>query len=140
MKMTNREMLIVIKNAAPALEHIKEVAEKIISRTYDIHIVYANYIDVKEDDVVVGYSYSCRGDYGNEEVIIPIEWFDEGFDYVKAHEEILRKEEANRKRAEKARLKRAAEKRKKAKELKEKKEYKTYLKLKEKYESNGDLI
>jgi hypothetical protein len=137
MKMTNREMLMVIKNVAPSLEHIKEVAEKIISKTRDIYIEYANYIDVKENDVVVGYNYSCRGEWGNEEVIIPIEWFDEGFDYVKEYEKILRKEEANKKRAEKARLKRAAEKRKKAKELKEKKEYKTYLKLKEKYE-NGE--
>ena len=136
--MTNREMLMKIKDAAPSLEHIKEVAEKIISRTRDIYIDYANYIDVKEYEVVVGYSYSCRGEWGNEEVIIPIEWFDEGFDYVKEYEKILRKEEANRKRAEKARLKRAAEKRKHAKELKEKKEYDTYLKLKEKYESKDN--
>jgi NurA-like 5'-3' nuclease len=135
--MTNREMLMVIKDAAPSLEHIKEIAEKIISKTRDIYINNANYINVTETDVTVGYDYSCRGEWGNEEVIIPIEWFDEEFDYVKAYEEILRKEEANRKRAEKARLKRAAEKRKQAKELKEKKEYDKYLKLKEKYESKG---
>jgi hypothetical protein len=135
--MTNREMLMEIKNTAPSLEHIKEVAEKIISRTRDSYIDNVNYIDVKEYDVIVGYEYACRGEWCNEEVIIPIEWFDEEFDYVKAYEEILRKEEANRKRAEKARLKRAAEKRKRAKELKEKKEYNTYLKLKEKYEPKG---
>ena len=93
---------------------------------------------MKEYDVIVGYEYACRGEWWNEEVIIPIEWFDEDFDYVKAYEKILRKEEANRKRAEKARLKRAAEKRKHAKELKAKKEYDKYLKLKKKYE-NGDL-
>jgi hypothetical protein len=136
--MTNREMLMVIKDAVPSLEHIKEVAEKIISKTRTSYIDNVNYIDVREYDVIVGYEYACRGEWCGEEVKIPIEWFDEGFDYVKAYEEILRKEEANRKRAEKARLKCAAEKRKKAKELKEKKEYNTYLKLKEKYESNGD--
>lgn len=135
--MTNREMLMEIKNTAPSLEHIKEVAEKIISRTRDSYIDNVNYIDVKEYDVIVGYEYACRGEWCNEEVIIPIEWFDEEFDYVKAYEKILRKEEANRKRAEKARLKRAAEKRKKAKELKAKKEYDKYLKLKKKYE-NGE--
>jgi hypothetical protein len=139
MKMTNREMLMKIKDAAPSLEHIKEVAEKIISRTRDRYIDNVNYIDVKEYDVIVGYEWACRGEWCNEEVIIPIEWFDEDFDYVKEYEKILHKEEANRKRAEKARLKRAAEKRKKAKELKAKKEYNTYLKLKNKYE-NRDLI
>lgn len=133
--MTNREMLMEIKNIAPLLEHIKEVAEKIISHTYDYHIDYVNCIDVNEHDVEVNYAYTCRGEWGNEDVLIPIEWFDEGFDYVKAHEKILRKEEARIKRAEKARLKRAAEKKKHTKELKEKKEYKTYLKLKKKYES-----
>ena len=135
--MTNREMLMTIKNVASSLEYIKEVAEKIISETCDSHIERVNHIDVREHDVVVVYEYTCRGEWGNEVVIIPIEWFDEGFDYVKAYEKILRKEEANRKRAEKARQKRAAEKRKRAKELKEKKDYKTYLKLKEKYE-NGE--
>lgn len=130
-------MLMVLKNAAPSLEHIKEVAEKIISTTIDCYMEYVNHIDVQEHDVVVNYEYKCKGEWGSEDVIIPIEWFDEGFDYVKAYEEILRKEEANRKRAEKARLKRAAEKRKQAKELKEKKEYDKYLKLKEKYESKG---
>jgi hypothetical protein len=138
MKMTNREMLMVIKDAAPSLEHIKDIAEKIISRTRDSFITQVNYIDVQKHDVIVGYEYKCGGEWCNEEVIIPIEWFDEEFDYVKEYEKILRKEEANRKRAEKARLKRATEKRKKAKELKEKKEYKAYLKLKEKYESNGN--
>lgn len=136
--MTNKEMLMVIKDAAPSLEHIKEIAEKIISKTCDSHINHVNYIDVKEYDVIVGYEWACRGEWCNEEVIIPIEWFDEGFDYVKEYEKNIRKEEANRKCAEKARLKHATEKRKQVKELKKKKEYNTYLKLKEKYESKGE--
>jgi hypothetical protein len=137
--MTNREMLMVIKDATPAFEHIKEVAEKIISKTCTYSIDGVNYIAVTETGVFVGYDYSCRGEWDRTEIEIPIEWFDEGFDYVKAYEKILRKEEANRKRAEKARLKRAAEKRKQAKELKEKKDYKTYLKLKKKYENEDPL-
>ena len=132
--MTNREMLMVIKNATPSLKHIEEVAEKIISNTCDNHIEGVNYIVVTETDVLVGYDYTCRGEWDRDEIEIPIEWFDEGFDYVKEYEKILRKAEANRKRAEKARLKRAAKKKKQAKELKEKKEYDTYLKLKKKYE------
>lgn len=136
--MTNREMLMVLKNATSSFVHIKEVAEKIISRTCDSSIEYVNHIDVQKNDVVVNYAYTCRGEWGNEDAIIPIEWFDEEFDYVKEYEKFLRRAEANRKRAEKARLKRAAEKKKHAKELKEKKEYNTYLKLKEKYESNRE--
>ena len=135
--MSNREMLMVIKNAASSLEHIKEVSEKIISNTCDIHINHVNWIDVKEYDVIVDYEYTHSGEWGNNEIEIPIEWFDEGFDYVKAYEKILRKAEANRKRAEKARLKRAAEKKKRAKALKAKKEYATFLKLKKKYEAKG---
>ena len=141
--MTNREMLMVIKNTASSLEHIKEVAEKIISNTYitntcEHHINHVDYIDVKEHDVVVIYEYKTTHGWGNDEVTIPIEWFDEEFDYVKAYEEMLRKKEKNRKRAEKARRKRAAEKKKKAKVLKEKKEYETFLKLQKKYEAKGD--
>lgn len=117
--MTNREMLMVIKDATPSLKHIEEVAEKIISNTYDSHIEGVNYFVVTEPDVIVGYNYTCRGEWYNDEIEIPIEWFDEEFDYVKAYEKILHKEEANRKHAEKARLKRAAEKSKQ--ELKEKK-------------------
>ena len=131
--MTNREMLMKIKDATPSLKHIEEVAEKIISKTYDSRIEGVNYIVVTETDVLVGYDYICRGEWNRDEIEIPIEWFDEGFDYVKAYEKILRKVEANRKRAEKARLKYAAKKKKQAKELKEKKDYKTYLKLKKKY-------
>ena len=120
--MTNREMIMVIKNNASSLEHIQEVAEKIISKTYDRRIESVNYLYVKEYDIVVSYYYT-RGDvWRNGEIAIPIEWFDEEFDYVKAYKNILRKKVGNRK---------------KAKELKEKKEYKTYLKLKKKYE-NGE--
>lgn len=138
--MTNREMLVVLKNTASSLEHIKEVAEKIISNTYvtntnDSHINHVNYIDVKEHDVEVDYEYTNRYGWWSEQVTIPIEWFDEEFDYVKAYEEMLRKKEEKRKCAEKARRKRAAEKKKKEKVLKEKKEYKTFLKLKKKYEA-----
>jgi hypothetical protein len=136
-KMTNREMIMLLKDATPAFKHIREVAEKIISKTYTYSIDGVNYIAVTETGVFVGYDYSCGGEWDRTEIEIPIEWFDEEFDYVKAYEEILRKEEANRKRAEKARLKRVAKKKKRAKVLKEKKEYKTYLKLKDKYESKG---
>ena len=140
--MTNREMLMVIKNAASSLDHIKEVAEKIISNTFitntcDHHINHVDLIYVKANDVVVIYEFRTRYGWGNDEVTIPIEWFDEGFDYVKAYEEMLSKKEENRKRAEKVRRKREAAKKKRAKALKEKKEYATFLKLKKKYESKG---
>ena len=118
--MTNKEMIMIIKNNASSLEHIQKVAEKIISKTYDRRIESVNYLYVKEYDIVVSYYYT-RGDvWCNGEIAIPIEWFDEEFDYVKAYKNILRKKAGNRK---------------KAKELKEKKEYKTYLKLKKKYEN-----
>lgn len=148
--MTNRELLSEIKNVEPAFEHIKDVAEEIISNTCDSRINHVNYIDVREYYVIVGYEYACKGEWYNEEVKIPIEWFDEESDYVKEYEKMLRKTEAHRKHVEKARLKRialfnsmymqlfATEKTNYTKTLKEKKEYETYLKLKKKYE-NGDL-
>lgn len=128
-QMTNREMIMVIKNSESSLEHIKEVAEKIVANTYDRRIEYVNYVYVKEYDIVVSYHYTYGSRWHKCEIELPIEWFDEEFDYVKAYKNILRKEAANRKRK--------AGNRKKAKELKEKKEYKTYLKLKKKYE-NGE--
>jgi hypothetical protein len=135
--MTNREMLSAIKNVEPLIEHIESVVFDIIKDTFDYHIRYVEDISVLDTYVVVYYENSYRGVYEHNGVKIPIEWFDEGFDYVKAYTEFLRKEEAKRKRAEKARLKRAAETRKRTKELKAKKEYETYLKLKKKYE-NGE--
>jgi hypothetical protein len=80
--------------------------------------------------VVVYYENSYRGFYEHNSVNIPIEWFDEGFDYKSAYLELLRKAEEEKKKAE-------VEEKQKQKELQEKKEYDTYLKLKEKYE-NGE--
>ena len=134
--MTNREMIMVIKNFESSLEHIKDVAEEIISKTYDRCIFNVDSIDVTEYDIIVEYSYTHGDELRNEDVIIPIEWFNEEFDYVKAYKELLRKAKEEKRKAKEVRKKYEAEKINRAKELKEEKEYVTYLKLKAKYYSN----
>ena len=95
--MTNREMLMVIKNFDSSFDHIQEVAEKIISKTYDRRVANVNYIDVKEYDVVVSYYYTYGDEWRSSKIEIPIEWFDEEFDYVKAYKERLRKAKEEKK-------------------------------------------
>jgi hypothetical protein len=126
--MTNREILSAIKNVEPLFDHIESVVFKIIQDTFDYHIRYIEDISVLDTYVVVYYENSYGGFYEHNSVNIPIEWFNEGFDYKSAYNELLRKAEEEKKKAE-------AEEKQKQKELQEKKEYDTYLKLKEKYEN-----
>jgi hypothetical protein len=128
--MTNREILSEIKKVEPLFEHIESVVFDIIKDTFDYHIRSVEDISVLDTHVVVYYENSYGGFYDYDNVRIPIEWFDEGFDYKSAYRELLREAEEKRVKAE-------AEEKQKQKELQEKKEYDTYLKLKEKYE-NGE--
>jgi hypothetical protein len=128
--MTNREMLSAIKNVEPLIEHIESVVFDIIKDTFDYHIHQVEDIEVEGEYVIVWYESLCRGFYGQDEVKIPIKWFDEGFDFKSAYQDFLHKEEERQ-------IKEQEEEEKKQKELQEKKEYDTYLKLKEKYE-NGE--
>jgi hypothetical protein len=124
--MTNREMLSAIKNVEPLFDHIESVAIDIIKDTFDYYICYVEDISVLDTHVVVYYEYPCRDCYDHDSIKIPIEWFDEGFDYKSAYRELLREAEEKRVKAE-------AEEKQKQKKLQEKKDYETYLKLKEKY-------
>ena len=129
--MTTKEMLRKILEAAPSREHIKTLAKDIIHDTFDYTIEDVDDVVVSSDlaAVKVIYAWNCRGDHGHEEVNIPAEWFDEGFDYQRAYKEMLLKKEKERLKEE-ARQK-AAAKAKKAEE-----ERKLYLKLKKKYEKS----
>jgi hypothetical protein len=129
--MTNREMLSEMKKVEPLVEHIESVAIDIIKDTFDYYIRYVEDISVLDTHVVVYYEYSCRDCYDHDSIKIPIEWFDEGFDYKSAYRELLHK-------AEEKRIAEEAEKKKKEKELQKKKDYNIYLELKKKYE-NGEL-
>ena len=128
--MTNREMLSEIKKVESLYDHIESVAIDIIKDTFDYYIRYVEDISVLDTHVVVYYEYSCRGCYDHDSIKIPIEWFDEGFNYKSAYRELLREAEEKRVKAE-------AEEKQKQKKLQEKEEYNTYLKLKKKYE-NGE--
>jgi hypothetical protein len=136
--MTNREMLNILKDIETFDIHIKNVIYKIIEDTFDPHICNIDEYEILNDKVVVQYEYYYYGHGAYDTVHIPIDWFDESFDYVLAYEEQQRKIKEEKEKIEAKQKKRKAEKKKHAKELKEKKEYKTYLKLKEKYEK-GDL-
>jgi hypothetical protein len=124
-------MLSAMKNVEPLYDHIESVAIDIIKDTFDYCIRHVEDISVLDTYVTVYYENSYGGSYDQDSVKIPIEWFDEGFDYKSAYREILRE-------AEEKRIAEEAEKKKKEKELQKKKDYNTYLELKKKYE-NGEL-
>lgn len=126
--MTNRERLTEIKRVEPIIAHIKKCAKEIIYDTYDYHVTDIIEVVVHAEGVELicsGHSYS---ETYTDCYVIPIEWFDEGFDYKSAYRELLREAEEKRVKAE-------AEEKQKQKKLQEKEEYDTYLKLKEKYEA-----
>lgn len=137
--MTIREKLSEIKSVQGYKDEIKEILEKIIYDTYDCHIDDVQDFRVGDTDIEVDYRYTCRGEHGGEGVDIPIEWLDEGFDYREAHRKMLREAERRERRAEaqrKYRAKKTKEKRKQLKKKTEEREYKTYLRLKEKFDKN----
>ena len=87
--MTNREMLSVIKNVKSLFAHIESVAINIIKDTFDYHIRYIEDILVLNTHVIVSYVYLYNFRDEHKKVRIPIEWFDEGFDYQSAYKEPL---------------------------------------------------
>lgn len=133
--MKNREMLMELKKVEPMFDKLSNVAHEMIESMFDICCCDIDDLVVGEKDVEVQYTYNCHGEYGHDCVYIPIEWFDEGFDYKAAYKEMKRKAaEAEQKRLEVAQKRKAAAK-KAAAARKAKKEYEIYLKLKQKYES-----
>ena len=121
--MTNREMLMEIKKAALLMEQVKDIAHEIVENTFDRHCSSIDDVAVEDTTVKIWYEYECRGEYFNSSVRVPIEWFDEGFDYRAAYKEMRQKEVEEEKKKKKKKIAEA------------KKEYETYLKLKEKYET-----
>ena len=133
-QMKNREMLMELKKVEPMFDHLIDVATEIVESTFDGYCYSIDDLIVGDKTVEVMYEYHCCGEYGHESVLVPIEWFDEGFDYEAAYREMKRREaEAEQKRIE-AERKRKAKAKKAAAKRKAKEEYETYLKLKQKYE------
>ena len=133
--MNNREMLMEIKKVEPMFDKLSNVAYEIVKSTFDNRCCYIDDLIVGDKTVEVQYETHCHGEYGHDYVYVPIEWFDEGFDYEAAFKEMKRKaREAEQKKLEAERKRKAAAK-KAAAARKAKKEYETYLKLKQKYES-----
>lgn len=127
--MTNREMLVELKKVEPMFDKLIDVAHEIVESTFDGYCCSVDDLIVGDKTVDVVYEYHCWGEYGHRLVLVPIEWFDEGFDYEAAYKELKRKKEKKIAAAEKKR-KAAA---KKAAAEKAKKEHETYLKLKKKF-------
>ena len=123
-----------LKRVEPMEAKLKEIADIIVADTFDYHLECTTDLIVLEDKVEVHYDYCCRGEWGREVVHVPIEWFDEGFDYKAAYKDILKKREAAKKKEEAARKRKEKAAKKKAEARKAEKEYKTYLKLKKRYE------
>ena len=134
--MTNREMLMELKKVEPMFDKLIDVAYDIVESTFDGYCCSIDDLIVGDKAVEVLYEYHCHGDYGHESVLVPIEWFDEGFDYEAAYKEMKRKEREEEQKRIEAEQKRKAAAKKAAAARKAKKEYETYLKLKQKYEKD----
>lgn len=132
--MTIKEKIEAVQKVQDYEVEITELLEKIIKDTYDYHCDGINNFTIQDNNIYVNYCWTCRGDYGHDDVYIPIEWLDEGFDYKAAYKEKLRLAELARKREEEKERRRIEKERKKQAKLKEKKEYEKYLELKKKYE------
>lgn len=136
-QMTNREMLNILKDIETFDVHVKNVIHKIIEDTVDPHICNIDEYEISDSEVAVQYEYYYHGYGGYDIAHIPIEWFNENFDYVLAYKEqqLKIKKEQEKKEAKRKKRKDKANKARKAR--KAKKEYDTYLKLKKKYETKG---
>lgn len=132
--MKNREMLMEIKKVRPMFDKLIDVAHEIVESTFDSYCWSIDDLIVGEKTVEVVYEYHCHGEYGHESVFVPIEWFDEGFDYEAAYKEMKRKEAEEDKKKLEVEKKRKAAAEKAAAKRKAEKEHETYLKLKQKYE------
>ena len=136
--MKNREMLMELKKVEPMYDKLIDVAHEIVESTFDDRCCSIDDLVVGDKNVEVQYETHCNGEYGHDYVHVPIEWFDEGFDYEAAFKEMKRKvREAEQKKLEAERKRKAAAK-KAAAARKAKKEYETYLKLKQKYEADEE--
>lgn len=116
--MKNREMLMELKKVEPMFDKLIDVAHEIVESTFDDFCCSIDDLIVGDKTVEVLYEYRC-GEYGHDSVLVPIEWFDEGFDYEAAYREMKRKEaEAKRKKLEAKKKRVEAAKRTKARALK----------------------
>ena len=134
------EQLEAVKKVQDFRSEISTKLEEIIASTYDNYCYMVNDFTVGDKIVDVSYEYSCRDEDASGWKKIPIEWLVEGFDYKAAYADELRKVELRRKMEEEAEKKRKKAAKKAAAAKKEKKERELYLKLKAKYEKEGDVL
>ena len=125
--MTIREKIEAVKKVQEFRKEISDLLETIICDTSDYHCRGVDNFTINDKTINVDYWWTCRGESERDEVDVPIEWLDEGFDYKTAYQEKLEREQAAERR-------RAAAEERREKKRKEKQEYENYLKLKKKYE------
>lgn len=136
--MTNREKIVALKKIQTCREEISNLLEQIVHYTYDYHCDGIHDFRITDDKIFVDYEWCCRGEHGRDECSIPIEWLNEGFDYMAAYEEKCRQAELARIRNEENEKKRLENLRKYKAKLKKEQEYKKYLALKKKYEGGAE--
>ena len=134
--MKNREMLMELKKVEPMFDKLIDVAHEIVESTFDNYCCSIDDLIVGDKTVEVLYEYHYPSEYGHDSVLVPIEWFDEGFDYEAAFKEMKHKEHEEEQKRIEAKRKRKAAAKKAVAARKAKKEYETYLKLKQKYEKD----
>lgn len=137
-KMTNREMLMKLKRVEPMFDKLSNVAHEMIESTFDGCCCGIDDLIVGDKNVEVQYETHCHGEYGHKSVLVPLEWFDEDFDYEAAYWEMKRKEAEEEQKKLEAEQKRKAAAKRRAAIKKANKEFETYLKLKQKYEADEE--
>ena len=85
LEMKMRDKIAAIKVVQPYESEVKRKLEKIIEEIYDDHIRCVTYFIVGDTHIMAEYESCYRGEYDYNDVNIPIEWLDEGFDYKTAY-------------------------------------------------------
>jgi len=132
-----KSMIKKIEEVQPFVDEINRRLYQVISDTFDYDCCSIDGFRLYNDVVSCRYQYSCCNETDWDNVDIPVQWLEDGFDYVAAYVEMKRIKEEERlaAEAEEKKRKEAAEKEVKASRARE--EYETYLKLKEKYEGSS---
>ena len=134
-----KSMIRKIEEVQPLVSEINKRLQQVISDTFDYDCDGIDGFWLDNDVVSCRYQYSCCNETDWDHAAIPVQWLEDGFDYVAAYADMKRIKEEERlaAEAEEKKRKEAAEKAAEAEEAR--KEYETYLKLKEKYEGSSKI-
>lgn len=89
--MKMRDKIAAVKAVQGYETEIKQKLKEIIEQTSDFQCRCVTDFMVGDTHIEATYESVCRGEYYYEDMNIPIEWLDEGFNYKAAYEKQKRK-------------------------------------------------